>query len=88
MEMAYEFFADTMKGDAMDNWLKILQHDQVYEVDVRDAMSWAAHIAAFRDIFLDPKAYDDQKEYLRSTKKLQNMSVKNWIKRIMELSQK
>ena len=24
VEMAYEFFADTVKGDALDNWLEIL----------------------------------------------------------------
>ena len=82
VEMAYEFFSDTVKGDALDNWLEILQDSQVYLVGVRDAASWAAHISAFRDILLDPEAYDDQREYLQSTKKTQNMSVRDWIKRI------
>ena len=66
----------------MDNWLEILQDDQIYEIGVRDAMSWTAHIRAFRERLLDPEAHDDQREYLRSTKKPQNTSVKDWIKRI------
>ena len=37
---------------------------------------------AFREIFVDSEAFDDQREYLRSTKKPQNITVKNWIKRI------
>ena len=82
VEMAYEFFADTVKGDALDTWLEILQDDQVYELGIRDAISWTSHMQAFRNILIDQEAYDDQREYLRSTKKPQNLTVKNWIKRI------
>ena len=80
--MAYEFVADIVRGDALDNWLEIFQDSQIYQLGVRDTMSWTSHIEAFRKIFLDAEAYDNQREYLRSTKKPRNISVKDGIKRI------
>ena len=47
-----------------------------------DARSSTAHMDSFREMLIDPKAFDDQREYLRSTKKTQNMTVRDWIKRI------
>ena len=63
VEMAYEFFADTVKGVALNNWLEILQNGQIYQVGVRDAMSWTTHIRSFREMLLDLEAHDDQREY-------------------------
>ena len=64
VEIAYEFFADTVKGDALDNWLEILQDGQIYQLGVQDAMSWTSQIQAFKGILLDAEACDDKREYL------------------------
>ena len=69
VEMAFEFFTDRVKGDVLDKWLEILKDGQIYQLGVRDVMSWTSHIQAFREILLDAEAYDDHREYLRSTKK-------------------
>ena len=45
-------------------------------------LSWTANIKAFTEKLLDPEAFDDQRVYIRSTKKPPDIPVKNWVKRI------
>ena len=40
VERTYDFFADTVKGDALDNWIEILQDDQIYQFGVIDMLYW------------------------------------------------
>ena len=79
--LVYEFFAETVKGDALDSWLDIINDDEVYNGPM-DRASWDARIVAFRNLMLDEEAYDNQKEYLKTTKKPMNLTSKKWIKRM------
>ena len=51
-------------------------------VGVFNQSPFNSHTNAFRDIIIDEEAYNDQREFLRTTNKPRDMKVKDWVMRM------
>ena len=75
----YEMFRESIRGVARDTWDEILQDASVCIVGVFNQSTFNSHTNAFQEAFINEDAYDDQREYLRTTSKPRDMKAKDWV---------
>ena len=81
VDQAYKLFGATLRRTARDTWREILL-DPGVNSGTRNANRLPLHIGAFRNAHLILEAYDNQKEYLSTTKKQRLLWVKDWVRRM------
>ena len=67
-----------LRGTARDTWREILL-DPGINGGMRNATGLPHHIRASRNAHLSLEAYDNQKEYLWTTKKPRSLGIKDWV---------
>ena len=79
----YKNFHRCLAGAARDHWdlINIIDEDEV-----RDDITFQFHIREFTTAILGNDAFRNQKDYLKSTPKPDNMSVKQWINRLLNIN--
>ena len=83
---AYEFFSTTVKGQAKETWNSVLSDPTVAPAGQRDVAAWNAQQAAFLIEMIGSEGYNNQLEYLRSTKKPREMKVRRWVRRVKTIN--
>ncbi len=76
-------FGWCLAGAAQDCWDLI---NVIDEDEFRDEITLQFHIHEFTTAILGNDAHRNQKDYLKSTPKPDNMSVKQWIKRLLNIN--
>ena len=56
--LVYKFFAETVKGDALDSWLDVLNDEDIYE-GYLNRESWETRLNAYRNLMIDEEAYNN-----------------------------
>jgi len=79
----YKIFCQCLAGAARDRWDLI---NVIDEDEVRDDITFQFHIHEFTTAILGNDAFRNQKDYLKSTPKRNNMSVKQWINRLLNIN--
>jgi len=79
----YKNFHRCLAGAARDHWdlINIIDEDEV-----RDDITFQFHIHEFTTAILGSDAFRNQKDWWKSTPKPDNISVKQWINRLLDIN--
>ena len=77
---AYEFFSTTIKGQAKETWNSVLNDPTIAPAGQRTVNDWLTQQAAFLIEIIGSEGYNNQQEYLRSTKNPRELKVRKWVR--------
>jgi hypothetical protein len=81
--IVYRNFRRCLSGAAKDLWDDL---NTIAEDEERDELTFNEHIEQLTSAVLGAEAFENQKDYLKSTRKPDKMSVKDWINRIKNIN--
>ena len=75
-----------MKGQAKETWNSVLNYLTVVPAGQQNFAAWQGQQATFLVEMIVTKAYNNQQEYLQSTKKPREMKIRRWVQRIKTIN--
>jgi len=77
--LTHKNFRRCLAGATRDLWDQILENAE----ENRDELTFQEQLVELTSTVLGSDAFRNQKEYLKNTPKPENMSVKQWLNRLM-----